>query len=185
MSLACKCEHLESQQQLLDFLDAPLYRTSTGSSYYEGKLGSDMDAMKQAAGIPKEYGSITQALRHKGMQDSQLLLNEMDKARRQLDHSGGVHDDYYAFCNYPNIKDSAAMAGHLDGRVRLYRTGLWASKIPKYKPLYDAINWISDRLLQWLRCWQAQGAGKAPRCFWMQIACCLTSCCKTLWPPCE
>ena len=145
MSLACKCEHLESQQQLLDFLDAPLYRTSTGSSYYEGKLGSDMDAMKQAAGIPKEYGSSTQAPRHKGMQDSQLLLNEMDKACRQLDHSGGVHDDYYAFCNYPNIKDSAAMAGHLHGHVRLYRTGLWASKIPKYKPLYEAINWISDR----------------------------------------
>ncbi|BDA44316.1 hypothetical protein COCOBI_05-5000 [Coccomyxa sp. Obi] len=39
-------EHLESQQQLLDFLDAPLYRTSTGCAYYGGKLGSDMDAMK-------------------------------------------------------------------------------------------------------------------------------------------
>ncbi|CAL8462383.1 g1916 [Coccomyxa elongata] len=94
------------------------HRTSTGSGYYEGKLGSDMVAMTQAAGIPKEYGSGTHALRHKGMQNSQLLLNEMEKACRQLDHSGGVHDDYYAFCIAPNIKDSAAMAGHLDGHVR-------------------------------------------------------------------
>ncbi len=152
-------------------------RISTGhrlaSSYHEGKLGSDMDAMKQAAGIPKEYGSGTHALRHKGMQDSQLLLNEMDKACRQLDHSGGVHDDYYAFCNYPNIKDSAAMAGHLDGRVRLYRTARSRSTSRCTTPSTGS----ATGLLQWLRCWHAQGAGKAPRCFWMQIACCLTTCC--------
>lgn len=126
-------------------LAAPLYWTSTGSGYYEGKLGSDMDAMMQAAGISKEYGSSTHALRHKGMQNSQLLLKEMEKASRQLDPSGGGHDDNYAFCNYPSIKDSAAIAGHLDGHVRPYRTGPWASKIPKYKPLYDALNRISDK----------------------------------------
>ena len=47
--------------------------------------------------------------------------------------------------NYPNIKESAERAGHVGGHVRLYRTGLWASESPKFRPLCDDVNWIGDK----------------------------------------
>ncbi|CAL8463155.1 g2689 [Coccomyxa elongata] len=136
--------NLGSQQQLLDYLDAPLYLTSTGCAYRRDKLLEDLDMMKTAAGLRKEQGSGVHAWRNKALEESQLHHNDKAMAERLLDHSGDVHDDFYAFCNYPNIKESAQLAGHVDGHVRLYRTGLWASESAKFRPLYDDINWIGD-----------------------------------------
>ncbi|CAL8461819.1 g1350 [Coccomyxa elongata] len=133
--------NLDSQQQLLNYLDAPLYLTSTGIAYPTGKLMEDLDRMKAAAGLRKQQGSGVHAWRNKALEESQLHHNDKAMAERLLDHSGDVH----AFCNYPNIKESAQLAGHVDGHVRLYRTGLCASESPKFKPLYDDINWIGDK----------------------------------------
>ncbi|CAL8465962.1 g5498 [Coccomyxa elongata] len=137
--------NLCSQQQLLNYLDAPLYLTSTGAAYANRKLLDHLDIMKVAAGLRKEHGSGVHAWRNKALEESQLHHNDKAMAERLLDHSWDIHDDFYAFCNYPNIKESAQLAGHVDGHVLLYRTGLWASESPKFRPLYDDINWIGDK----------------------------------------
>ena len=137
--------NLCSQQQLLNYLDAPLYLTSHGSAYPKKRLLEDLDSMKGAAGVRREYGGGVHAWRNKALEESQLHHNDKALAERLLDHSGGIHNDHYAFCNYPNIKESAERAGHVSGHVRLYRTGLWASQSPKFRPLYDDVNWVGDK----------------------------------------
>lgn len=93
--------NLGSQQRLLGYLDAPLYLTSHGSAYPRRKLLEDLDSMKGAAGVRKEQGSGVHAWRNKALEESQLHHNDKALAERLLDHSGGIHDDHYAFCKLP------------------------------------------------------------------------------------
>ena len=118
--------NLCSQQQLLKYLDAPLYLTSTRIAYANRRLLDHPDIMKTAAALRKQHGSglHMHAWRNKTLEESQLHHNDKAMAKRLLDHSGGIHYDFYAFCNYPNIKDSAQLAGRVDSLVLLYGTGL-------------------------------------------------------------
>ena len=140
-------DHLGSRDELMSYLDRSLWVTARGAPYLR-KLGRDIRVLEGAAGLEHVPGLGTHNLRHAGLKRHQTFVDDPIKARKQLDRTRDVHDNAYANCMLDNIDDMAAKAGHKDGHIRLYSTGIWASEEPRFRPLYDDIKWVSDAALE-------------------------------------